>query len=341
MEINISTIKRIKNLISYLEQNKDRLVIDGDTHPSLIENMDEKLLNKYRQSDNYYHGRPISTEDLLAEMKMAKVDMCLIWQNPATIIYTDNKEYNFQKLLNANKHILKSTELHPTSFIPAGWTDPKALGLENALKLVDILMFDFGFCIVKMNPAQNAFPINSEMVITVVDRIIKNGGIPAFHYGADTPYTPPEGLEKIASLYPDNKIIAVHMGGGGAGYVEMEDHAQKTRDLGLKYPNLFFPISAKRDTHIESDIITYQLAGSPFNNNLACASDAPYGRQTWNFGGYQLMFESLLNAEVHTDPRVRQQPEQFNSEMVQNLLGRNLAELVITGYKGFLEMHQI
>ena len=123
------------------------------------------------------------------------------------------------------------------------------------------------------------------------------------------------------------------MGGGGASYNEGEELYNQTRELGLKYPNLFFVQSAKRDTHIESDFITYALAGTPFNKNIACASDAPYGRQTWNFGGYLAMFKSLLNSSKHTDIRVRNNPDVFTQEIQRNFMGRNLAGLIINGYK--------
>lgn len=123
------------------------------------------------------------------------------------------------------------------------------------------------------------------------------------------------------------------MGGGGASYNEGEELYAQTRELGLKCPNLFFVQSAKRDTHIESDFITYTLEGKPFSKNIACASDAPYGRQTWNYGGYRMMFQSLLNSRDHTDERVRNNPEAFNENMQQNYMGRNIAELIIDGYK--------
>lgn len=129
------------------------------------------------------------------------------------------------------------------------------------------------------------------------------------------------------------RIIGVHMGGGGALYPEAEDLYNQTRALGLKYANLFFIQSAKRDTHIESDFITYALEGEPFNKNIACASDAPYGRQTWNFGGYRAMFQSLLNSKDHTDARVRQNPSIFIKDLQQDFMGRNFSELIIKGYK--------
>jgi predicted TIM-barrel fold metal-dependent hydrolase len=221
--------------------------------------------------------------------------------------------------------------------IPAGWTDPKALGLEKAIQLTEICVLELGFLIVKMNPAQNAFPIDGEDVFRVVDKIRELNAMVAFHYGADTPFTPSEGLEKIAQTFPDVRIIGVHMGGGGAGYLEGEPLYQKTRELGLKYKNLFFIQSAKRDTHIESDFITYTLAGDPHNRQIACGSDTPYGRQTWNFGGYRSLFASLLDSENHTDSRVRNHPELFTTEMIKNYMGRNFVELVIGGYEKMSE----
>jgi len=325
--------ERIVHQVNFLITNKDQLIIDADTHPTDLELLKGSVLDKYCKSQNYYHGRPITGEELLQEMKMAEVDMALIWQNPAATPYTSDQNENYNQLLKANEYIFKLSQSYPEKFIPAGWTDPKALGLDKALKIVDIFMDEFGFLVVKMNPAQNAFPIDSDEVIAIVDKISKNKGIPAFHYGADTPFTPASGLEKIARSFPETRIIGIHMGGGGASYNEGEELYIQTRELGLKCPNLFFVQSAKRDTHIESDFITYTLEGKPFSKNIACASDAPYGRQTWNYGGYRLMFQSLLNSKNHTDERVRNNPEVFNEDMRQNYLGRNIAELIIDGYK--------
>jgi len=107
----------------------------------------------------------------------------------------------------------------------------------------------------------------------------------------------------------------------------------------LRHPNIKFIESAKRDTHIESDFITYQLAGEPFSGNICCGSDAPYGRQTWNFGGYRAMFKSLMDGKNHTDKRVRQNPGLFNAAIAENYMGRNFAELVISGYEKLLALN--
>lgn len=327
-----STAESIRRRISFLKANRDRLTADSDTHITNIDALSGSILNRYRDEDNYYHGRPISAEDLLREMEQAGVDVSLVWQNPAATPYTEDLDVNYSRLLQANRYIHDAARDHPEKFIPAGWTDPKALGVERALKVVETCVRDFGFPIVKMNPAQNAYPIDSDMVFEVVDRIVALGAIPAFHYGADTEFTPASGLERVAERHPEHPIIAVHMGGGGAGYVEAEELYHQSRDLGLRRPNIHYALSAKRDTHIQSDLITYQLSGAPQARNISCASDAPYGLQAFNFGGYRLLFDALRDGNRHPDARLRAQPDLFDDEAVQNYLGRNFVDLALRGY---------
>lgn len=329
--------QRIEKQLKFLKENKSNLLIDADTHISDVENLTEPHRSRYFETDNYYHGKPISAEDLITEMKMANVDMSLIWQNPAVTVYGKNRQKNFETLLAANRYIFESVKKYPEKLIPGGWTDPKNLGVELAMEIAEICVMEFGFLFVKMNPAQNEYPIDSNNVVSVFNKIVELGGIPAFHFGGDTPFTRAEGFEKLAQLHPQHPVMGIHMGGGGPSYMEGEIHYQKARELGLKYTNIKFIQSAKRDTHIESDFITYQLAGEPFSKNIFCASDAPYGRQTWNFGGFRAMFKSLIDGKNHTDKRIQKYPELFNDEIVQNYLGRNFAELLIAGYEKLLK----
>ncbi len=334
--MNSRIIEQIRKRIAFLENHKDEFTIDADTHISSIEDLSPYDRNKYLNNYNYYHGKPISAEDLLVEMKMAAVDMSLIWQNPAVTHYGADREINFQILYKANQYIYKSAEKYPEKFIPAGWTDPKALGKNLAISLVEKCIDEFGFLIVKMNPAQNQYNIDSEDVVAVFNKIVELGGIPAFHFGGDTPFTSAVGLEKLALLHPEHPVFGIHMGGGGASYNEAETHYIKARELGLRMPNIYFAESAKRDAHIESDLITYQLAGKPFCEHIFCGSDAPYGRESWNFGGYKQMFESLIDGINHTDKRLKANPHLFSKAIAQKYLGGNLARFVIDGYRKML-----
>ncbi len=332
---------KLDALSSFLQSTKNSIVIDGDTHPTDLIRLEGEIRRKYESNQNYYHGRPISHEELLKEMEASGVDMALTWQNPAAIQYTQDKQVNFQKLLQVNQDIAANAEKFPQKFIPAGWTDPKALGIDNALKLVEICVRELGFPIVKMNPAQNGYAIDSEEVVIIINDIVKLGATPALHFGGDTIFTPASGLKRLATLHPNHPLIGVHMGGGGSHYVEGEDLYIQTRELGLQNPNLFFILSAKRDCHIESDLIYYTLAGRPFTDNLACGSDAPYGKVSWNYGGFEKMFQSLSRGDVHPDKRMQHNPTLFTQEVIQGYMGRNLANLVISSCQRVLGVHKV
>jgi len=326
---------------AYLEERQDQLVIDTDTHITDLETLSAPRRERVLASEDYFHGRPIDAELLVREMDMAEVDMALSWQNPASTAYTSDADHNYEALLAANRYVRDSARRYPQRIVPGGWTDPNACGVKNALRIVDFCIQEAGFLYVKMNPAQNHYPIDGPDVLAVLDRIVELGGIPVFHFGADTKFTPAEGMETIAKRHPSHPVLAVHMGGGGASYVEAENLSMRARRLGLEHPNLRFALSAKRDTHMESDLITYQLAGEPFCHNLFCASDAPYGRMAWNFGGFRAMLRSLMAGERHTDKRVRENPGLFTAKSAQDYLGGSFARFTVKGYARLLGVHSM
>jgi predicted TIM-barrel fold metal-dependent hydrolase len=329
MPLTQSARETIATRLRHLQAVRDVVTIDADTHPSSPALYSEALLRRLAKDPNYFHGRPISEEDLLRDMDRAGVDMALCWQNPAVTVYGEDRSANFDALRAANAAIASFARRNPARVIPAGWTDPAALGEDAAAELVRVCVEEWGFPIVKMNPAQNRYPIDSPMVFRLVERIVALDAVPAFHFGGDTEFTPAEGLRNVALRHPDRRIMGVHMGGGGADYLGGEPLYQATRALGLACPNLFFIESAKRDTHIESDFIAYRAAGLPFAHNIAVGSDAPYGRVSWNFGGYRAMFAHLRDGAAHGDPRLRERPALIDESAERDFMGRNLAELVI------------
>lgn len=336
MTLSRTAREAIEERLRHLEAVKDTVVVDGDAHPSDPALYPPEVAARVAAGPNYYHGRPITGHELLAEMDQAGVDMALCWQNPAVTRYGADLDANFEALRRANAYISSFARANPTRVIPAGWTDPKALGLDNALEMVRICVEEWGFPIVKMNPAQNAYPIDSDAVMTVVDRIVALKAVPAFHFGSDTPFTPAEGLERVALRHPSHPVIAVHMGGGGGHYVEADTTYLAAREIGLRRPNIFYILSAKRDTHIESDLIAYTLAGEPFRSNIAAASDVPYGRITWNFGAFRGLFAALADGKKHNDPRLQANPGLFDRRTVQAIMGGNLAKLVMDTDKRLL-----
>ncbi len=233
----------MQRLTRVLETRMDSLTIDADVHAT------DPLQCSPKPASGYYHGRPVSAGDLVLEMDMAGVSMANAWQNPAGTRYPGGEDENAEALLAANRYILESSCRFPERFLPSGWTDPKACGVANACRIAEVCVREFGFALVKMNPAQNGYPIDSPLVTAVADRIVELGAIPVFHFGADSPYTPAAGLERVARRYPEWPIVAVHMGGGGAGYLEAESLYHQALELGLRCPNVRYIFSAMRETY--------------------------------------------------------------------------------------------
>jgi predicted TIM-barrel fold metal-dependent hydrolase len=302
----------IRELTAYLQSRQNSIVIDADVHGT-------DLATCERKPGGYYHGRPLSLEELVREMDQAGVDMANVWQNPAATIYPGSEEANTEALLAANRYLAHGSKQFPGRFIPSGWVDPRACGMEGAKYISRICVEEFGFAIVKMNPAQNRFPMGSPEVLAIVEYIAGLGAVPAFHYGADTPFTPPEGLETVARHLGDWPVIAVHMGGGGAGYLEAEHQYHASIALGLRYPNVKYIFSALRDTYIEEAVRVYSEAGEPFISNLFCASDAPYGKMRWNFGGFRELLKDHPKRE--------------------NLMGGNFARFVLAAYSQLVKVN--
>lgn len=337
MPITSTAAARFARLAEFLRRNSENLVIDGDVHPTERDALPARVRDRVSSDANYYHGRPLLSEHLLAKMDQAGVDMSMCWQNPAVLQYGDDKLENETRLTAANERIAALAGQYPERVIPAGWTDPKALGVERAIALARRCVEEFAMPVVKMNPAQNEYPIDSDEVVQVVEAIVALGAVPAFHFGSDTPFTPPEGLASIARRNPDSPVIGVHMGGGGGHFVEAEPIYQAARRIGLENPNIFFVLSAKRDVHIESALITYAAAGEPFSRNLATGSDAPYSDMVWNYGAFRALFAALRDGRAHGDPRLAEKPDLFSDEMVAGFMGGNLARLVADAAERILD----
>jgi hypothetical protein len=71
----------LQRLLSYLQANHDSLTIDADIHASDVAALTGGLLERFKTSVNYFHGRPLSSEDLVREMDLSMIDMALAWQS--------------------------------------------------------------------------------------------------------------------------------------------------------------------------------------------------------------------------------------------------------------------
>lgn len=302
-------------------------VIDADVHLTHPGAWPPALRARAESSPDYFHGRPLGPDELRAEMDLAGIDLALVWQNPSATAYGADPSANAVALHAANTAVAAAAVAHPDRFLAAGWTDPRALGVDGAIRLVRACTGELAMPIIKMNPAQNAYPMDHPDVLRVMDAIVAEGAVSAFHYGADSPHTPVAALGRVARHVAPHPVIAVHGGGGGASYLEQEALAAKSRRLFLRQDNLFVVHSAKRDTHMAADVLAFAAAGPAAWARLALGSDAPYGRMAWNFAGGRALLDQLADPR-HPEQSRRPAPAPLSAAHTRDYLGGNAARFL-------------
>ena len=165
------------------------MVVNDDTH---ISNMQQNI--------------QITAETLITEMQALGIDKSLIWLHPA------QKEDEPCDYVAQNRYIYNASIRYPNYFLPVGWINPRKYPFNEIKKQIHTQIFEYGFKGIKLNGAQNFYSLSDEnLVYPVIEEIVKTGAFLAFHCGND-PNTNPQNVKKIAKMFPDTKILMVHMG---------------------------------------------------------------------------------------------------------------------------------
>ena len=166
----------------------------------------------------------IQVDALISRMDRAGVDKAIAWLQP---VY-------FRDVDQGNAYINEAARLHPDRIIPFGWVDPHQ-GYTASVAMIHRCIDEYGFPGVKLNGAQNEFYIDDERIsLPLIEEIARAGKLLAFHIGTDAyEYTHPFRLGKIAKLFPEARILAVHMGG-----VASRDLTNAMIEIAAEYPNI-------------------------------------------------------------------------------------------------------
>lgn len=189
------------------------MIVDADVHLSPLR-----------------EGNRITVEELLRRMDRAGVARALAWLQPAY----------FRDVEGGNRYIYECVRRFPERITGFGWVDPH-FGLEKSLDELKRCSEEYGFVGVKLNGAQNEFPIDDEQVcLPVIEAILDAGRLLAFHIGADSfENTHPFRLAKVARRFPTAIILAVHMGGAA-----VPDLSRAMLEFAQECPNIYLIGSA-------------------------------------------------------------------------------------------------
>jgi len=232
------------------------MIVDADVHLSPLR-----------------EGNRISVEELLRRMDRAGVARALTWLQPAY----------FRDVEAGNRYIYECMRGYPERITGFGWVDPH-FGLEKSLDEVKRCSEEYGFAGVKLNGAQNEFPIDDEQVcLPLIEAILDAGKLLAFHIGADSfENTHPFRLAKIARRFPEATILAVHMGGAA-----VPDLSRAMLEFAQECPNIYLIGSAVSPPAVLRAI---QKLGA---ERVLFGSDTPFQLMHVEVAKYRALLEDL------------------------------------------------
>ena len=189
------------------------MIIDSDTHFSPFRKLPES----------------VNAEEWNDRMAEAGIDKAVCWM----------MHQHLDEPQASNKYIYESSKKF-SRIMPFGWVMLPPQGLQKTLDEVKRCLEEYGFFGIKINGSQNEHNIDNDESLKVIDLVAKAGKIFAFHCGADAPvFTDPARAARIASLYPELRILMVHMGG-----VAEPDMSEKAIEAAKTSPHIMLVGSA-------------------------------------------------------------------------------------------------
>ncbi len=232
------------------------MIIDADVHLSPLR-----------------EGNRITVEELLRRMDRSGVERALTWLQPTY----------FRDVEGGNRYVYECARRFPERITGFGWVDPH-FGLEKCLEEVKRCTEEYGFVGVKLNGAQNEFPIDDERnCLPLIEAIVAAGRLLAFHIGADSfENTHPFRLAKIARRFPTATILAVHMGGAA-----VPDLSRAMLEFAQECPNIYLIGSAV------SPLAVLRVIQQIGPERVLFGSDTPFQLMHVEVAKYRSLLEDL------------------------------------------------
>lgn len=177
-------------------------------------------------------------------------------------------EYNVEKTVVSTFPITESIEAvdrYPDRLIGAAWVNPYE---SNAMVQIRDAVKHHGFKAIKLHPLSQAYRANDDCVFPIAE-LARELDIPLMIHTGHPPFSLPWSVAQLAELYPDVKMVMIHMGHGNGMYV------QSAIDMAKKYDNLYLETSGMpMHTKIKE---AYETVGS---DRILWGLDAPFHHPT-------------------------------------------------------------
>lgn len=175
------------------------------------------------------------------------------------------REYHIEKSIVSypNNALTRDAIMaYPQELCALAWLDP--IQGERAVSDLELLVEREDFSGLKLHPLFNAYTANDPVVFPLMD-LARKKNLPVFIHSGHPPFSLPWSIGQLAELYPDVRIVMVHMGHGHGVYI------QAALDTARKYDNIWLENSGMpMHTKIKE---AYQKVG---RERIFWGSDAPF-----------------------------------------------------------------
>jgi uncharacterized protein len=132
-----------------------------------------------------------------------------------------------------NSLVRRTVKSHPERFVGYVWPNPHERG---AVGLVRRALREWGFKGIKLHPLIHAFLPTDEEVLPIAE-LAGRERVPLAIHSGHPPFSLPWSIGELAELYPDVRIIMLHMGHAHGVYIQAAINTAK------KYDNIILETS--------------------------------------------------------------------------------------------------
>src|SRR5271156_701746 len=125
-----------------------------------------------------------------------------------------------------NGLVRESVRKHPERFVGYVWPNPHD---EEALALVVEAVKKWGFRGIKLHPLIHAFLPTDEEVLPIVE-FARKEKIPVAIHSGHPPFSLPWSIGELAEMYPDVRIVMLHMGHAHGVYIQAAINTAEKHD---------------------------------------------------------------------------------------------------------------
>jgi len=146
-------------------------------------------------------------ETLLAEMDEFDVERAIVFSPDNNIVHNTVTRY-------------------PTRMVGYVWANPHDPGV---VPLVKRALGEWGFRGIKLHPLLDAFLPNDEIVHPIIE-VARKSRVPVAIHSGHPPFSLPWSIGELAEVYPDVRIVMLHMGHGHGVYIQAAINTAKRYD---------------------------------------------------------------------------------------------------------------